>query len=238
MGKNGQFDTMGKSWKLGAEKLGIAHFDIRYCNFVEIMYPFTSGPARAHGQSTFLGRQVMFGLEKLGSVHFDAWKCYVLFILIKENIPGAKFWRCQIVRGVKLSVFTHGVKLSAVSNCPGVKLSGVKLSAVSNCPPTLPVSNCPRCQIVLVSNCPRIPWIIFLKVFLDTSFSHHLQRSIDFNTVNIQRTKGMYFLVLTGNRADIGGYDLQRSYYPIQSLCPRECTKKYVSRDCISSYTP
>ena len=144
MGKNGQFDTMGKSWKLGAEKLGIAHFDIRYCNFVEIMYPFTSGPARAHGQSTFLGRQVMFGLEKLGSVHFDAWKCYVLFILIKENIPGAKFWRCQIVRGVKLSVFTHGVKLSAVSNCPGVKLSGVKLSAVSNCP----VSNCPRCQIV------------------------------------------------------------------------------------------
>ena len=149
MGKNAQFDTMGKSWKLGAEKLGIAHFDIRYCNFVEIMYPFTSGPARAHGQSTFLGRQVMFGLEKLGSVHFDAWKCYVLFILIKENIPGAKFWRCQIVRGVKLSVFTHGVKLSAVSNCPrcqivrcqivrGVKLSaniaGVKLSAVSNCP--------------------------------------------------------------------------------------------------------
>ena len=35
---------------------------------------------------------------------------------------------CQIVCGVKLSVFTHGVKLSAVSNCPGVKLSGVKLS--------------------------------------------------------------------------------------------------------------
>ena len=39
-----------------------------------------------------------------------------------------KFPWCQIVRGVKLSVFTHGVKLSAVSNCPGVKLSGVKLS--------------------------------------------------------------------------------------------------------------
>ena len=108
------------------------------------MYPNTPGPARAHGQSLFLGRQVMFGLEKLVLVHFDAWKCYVLLILIKENIPGANYLRCQIVRGVKLSVFTHGVKLSAVSNCPGVKLSGVKLSAVSNCP----VSNCPRCQIV------------------------------------------------------------------------------------------
>ena len=34
-----------------------------------------------------------------------------------------KFSWCQIVRGVNLSVFTHGVKLSAVSNCPGVKLS-------------------------------------------------------------------------------------------------------------------
>ena len=74
----------------------------------------------------------MFGLEKLGSVHFNARKCYVLLILIQENIPGAIFSRCQILRGVKLSVFTHGVKLS------GVKLSanidGVKLSAVSNCP--------------------------------------------------------------------------------------------------------
>ena len=52
---------------------------------------------------------------------------------------------CQIVRGVKLSVFTHGVKLSAVSNCPGVKLSGVKLSWCQIV----------RCQIGLVSNCPR-----------------------------------------------------------------------------------
>ena len=62
-----------------------------------------------------------------------------------------KFPWCQIVRGVKLSVFTHSVKLSGVklstvsncpvSNCPGVKLSanmgGVKLSAVSNCPGVL-----------------------------------------------------------------------------------------------------
>ena len=68
---------------------------------------------------------------------------------------------CQIVRGVKLSVFTHGVKLSAVSNCPGVKLSGVKLSAVSNCP----VSNCPGVKLSAnmggvklsaVSNCPGV----------------------------------------------------------------------------------
>ena len=71
-------------------------------------------------------------------------KCFVLLILIKENVPGANFLRCQIVRGVKLSVFTHGVKLSAVSNCPGVKLSGVKLSDVK----LSAVSNCPWCQIV------------------------------------------------------------------------------------------
>ena len=80
----------------------------------------------------------------------------------------------QNFHGVKLSVFTHGVKLSAVSNCPfcthGVKLSavsnwprcrlvcGVKLSAVS----IYPVINCPRCQIVCgvklsaVSNYPAI----------------------------------------------------------------------------------
>ena len=31
---------------------------------------------------------------------------------------------------------------------------GVKLYAVSNCPFLHMVSNCPRCQIVLVSNCP------------------------------------------------------------------------------------
>ena len=65
-----------------------------------------------------------------------------------------------------------------------------------------------------------------------------LAGSIEFNTVNIQRTIGMYFLVFTGNRVDIRGYDLQRSYHPIHSLCPRECTRKYVSRDSISSYTP
>ena len=33
--------------------------------------------------------------------------------------------------GVKLSIFTHCVKLSVFTH--GVKLSGVKLSAVSNC---------------------------------------------------------------------------------------------------------
>ena len=43
------------------------------------------------------------------------------------------------------------------------------------------------------------------------SFSHHYQGSIDFNTANIQRNIGMYFLVFTGNRVDIGGDDLQRS---------------------------
>ena len=37
----------------------------------------------------------------------------------------------------------------------------------------------------------------------DLSFFHHYQGSIDFNTVNIHRTVGMYFLVSTGNRGDI-----------------------------------
>ena len=51
-------------------------------------------------------------------------------------------------------------------------------------------------------------------------FFHHYQGSIDFNTVNIHRTVGMYFLVSTGNRGDIEWHDLQRSYYPIHSLLP------------------
>ena len=37
----------------------------------------------------------------------------------------------------------------------------------------------------------------------DRAFFHHYQGSIDFNTVNIHRTVGMYFLVSTGNRGDI-----------------------------------
>ena len=35
------------------------------------------------------------------------------------------------------------------------------------------------------------------------AFFHNYQGSIDFNTVNINRTVGMYFLVSTGNRDDI-----------------------------------
>ena len=54
----------------------------------------------------------------------------------------------------------------------------------------------------------------------DCTFFHHYQGSIDFNTVNIHRTIGMYFLVSTGNRGDIEWLDLQRSYYPIHSLLP------------------
>ena len=57
-----------------------------------------------------------------------------------------------------------------------------------------------------------LPWYI--------AFFHHYQGSIDFNTVNIHRTVGMYFLVSTGNRGDIEWHDLQRSYYPIHSLLP------------------
>ena len=58
------------------------------------------------------------------------------------------------------------------------------------------------------------------SLLLDISFFHHYQGSIDFNTVNIHRTVGMYFLISTGNRGDIEWHDLQRSYYPIHSLLP------------------
>ena len=40
---------------------------------------------------------------------------------------------------------------------------------------------------------------------MNCSFSHRYQGSIDFNIVNVQRNIGMYFLVFTGNRVDIGG---------------------------------
>ena len=99
--------------------------------------------------------------------------CCPLLSIVSQCVWGEKLSamsncpQCQIVRGVKLS----GVKLSTVSNCPGVKLPavsnclqcqivrGVKLFCVklswcqivlmSNYPPTWAVSNCPRCQIVL-----------------------------------------------------------------------------------------
>ena len=82
--------------------------------------------------------------------------------------------QCQIVHGLKLSgvklswcqivrcQIVCGVNVSAVSNCPGVKLSakmtcvkfsGVKLSAVPNYPPTWPVSNY-SVWLSAVSNCP------------------------------------------------------------------------------------
>ena len=37
----------------------------------------------------------------------------------------------------------------------------------------------------------------------DHPFFHHYQGSIDFNTANIHRTVGMYFLISTGNSGDI-----------------------------------
>merc|ERR1711894_705458 len=59
-------------------------------------------------------------------------------------------------------------------------------------------------------------FLILYLLFILSSY----QGSIDFNTVNIHRTVGMYFLVSTGNRGDIEWHDLQRSYYPIHFLLP------------------
>ena len=69
-------------------------------------------------------------------------------------------------------------------------------------------------------NWPICKSVCIHKTMKQVPFFHHYQGSIDFNTVNIHRTVGMYFLVSTGNRGDIEWHDLQRSYYPIHSLLP------------------
>ena len=70
------------------------------------------------------------------------------------------------------------------------------------------------------------------------AFFHHYQGSIDFNTVNVHRTVGMYFLVSTGNRADIEWHDLQRSYLSNTFPAPGSVRINAVPRDSISPYTP
>ena len=45
--------------------------------------------------------------------------------------------------------------------------------------------------------------VVVAAVDVHCAFFHHYQGSIDFNTVNIYRSVGMYFLVSTGNRGDI-----------------------------------
>ena len=55
------------------------------------------------------------------------------------------------------------------------------------------------------------------------TFFHRYQGSIDFNTVNIHRTVGMYFLVSTGNSMILNVLifrDQNIQYTP----CSRECT--------------
>ena len=55
----------------------------------------------------------------------------------------------------------------------------------------------------------RRSFVVFIKCrqsshnVLYYAFFHHYQGSIDFNTVNVNRTVGMYSLVSTGNRGDI-----------------------------------
>ena len=53
------------------------------------------------------------------------------------------------------------------------------------------------CPLTVVLSCCT-------QLCCDCAFSHHYQGSIDFNTVIILRTIGMYFLVFTGNIVDIG----------------------------------
>ena len=139
-------------------------------NFVPSHPWARQGPRTKHifGEASDVwSRKVRFSsfwcMKMLCFVYFDKRKYTWCKILAVSNCPRCQIVRfypwCQIVRGVKLS-WCQIVRCQIVR---GVKLSGVKLSAVSNCPPTLPVSNCPRCQIVLVSNCPRIKIRHFLS---------------------------------------------------------------------------
>ena len=136
----------------------------QFCRNNVASHPWArQGPQTKHNfgeASDVWSRQVRFSSfqckKMLCFVNFDIRKYIWCKIFMVSNCPRCQIVRfypwCQIVRGVKLS-WCQIVRCQIVR---GVKLSGVKLSAVSNCPPTLPVSNCPRCQIVLVSNCPRI----------------------------------------------------------------------------------
>ena len=49
---------------------------------------------------------------------------------------------------------------------------------------------------------------------------------------------GVFLDIPWKQRWHIEWNDLQRSHYPIHSLLPRECTRKYIPRDSISWYTP
>ena len=112
-----------------------------------------------------------------------------------------------------LSIASLQINLHLLSHC-------IFIFNLDRCDvPWLPSSSS-REEFALVDWCRDT--LEFLKscslLFTYYTFFHHYQRSIDFNTVNIHRTVGMYFLVSTGNRGDIEWHDLQRSYYPIHSL--------------------
>ena len=62
------------------------------------------------------------------------------------------------------------------------------------------------CVPLALIQCRNIIHLCHVHVYhrcIYMTFFHHYQGSIDFNTVNIHRTVGMYFLVSTGNRGDI-----------------------------------
>ena len=101
----------------------------------------------------------------LGNTNFLVPNCP--FFIVVPNCPflhgGAKLsvftWRCQIVRGAKLSVLHDGAKLSG---CQIVRF----YIAVPNCPFFIAVPNCPRCQIVLGSSLNGVPTKQLLNVTL------------------------------------------------------------------------
>ena len=59
------------------------------------------------------------------------------------------------------------------------------------------------CTLLHTITIHKVTFSQFAQRSKECAFFHHYQGSIDFNTVNIHRTVGMYFLVSTGNRGDI-----------------------------------
>ena len=108
-----------------------------------------------------------------------------------------------------LSIASLQINLHLLSHC-------IFIFNLDRCDvPWLPSSSS-REEFALVDWCRDT--LEFLKscslLFTYYTFFHHYQRSIDFNTVNIHRTVGMYFLVSTRNRGDMIYRDHIYQYTP------------------------
>ena len=127
--------------------------------------------------------------------------CCPLLSIVSQCVWGEKLSamsncpQCQIVRGVKLS----GVKLSTVSNCPGVKLPAVsnylqcqivrgvivlcQTVLMSNCPHVKLSANMGGVKLSAVSNCPRTVLWTCWRYFMWFKLQLHQSNQSDQGTV-------------------------------------------------------